>query len=181
MLKLHLLCATISSKKLYLKLWKLKQKSVWKSVTSEAFFKATDKEVCKRLVELEMRSGDNLSQDSLSWKAESNGIYFVKSFCKNSTADTDGVWKLVWSSLAPSNVEVFVWKLVLGRIPTKTELQKRESMSQQNSSCPLCSKDPETASHLFCHCPVTWLVRNRWCRLWGVHMVFSADVRNLLL
>ncbi|KAK8711439.1 hypothetical protein V6N13_146721 [Hibiscus sabdariffa] len=62
MLKLHLLCATISSKKLYLKLWKLKQKSVWKSVTSEAFFKATDKEVCKRLVELEMRSGDNLKE-----------------------------------------------------------------------------------------------------------------------
>ncbi|PPR95522.1 hypothetical protein GOBAR_AA25152 [Gossypium barbadense] len=39
----------------------------------------------------------------------------------------DKIWKLVWNGIATPNVELFVWRLMGGRIATKVELIKRDS------------------------------------------------------
>ncbi|GMI64746.1 hypothetical protein like AT4G29090 [Hibiscus trionum] len=69
-----------------------------------------------------------IGEDSVRWDASTNGFYKPAEFrqlLENSSCVNDPVWKIVWSNLAPPSVEAFVWKLIHGRIPTRTELVKR--------------------------------------------------------
>ncbi|KAL4295515.1 hypothetical protein GQ457_12G025940 [Hibiscus cannabinus] len=54
-------------------------------------------------------------------------------------------------------------------------------MQLSNTLCAFCLLEPETTSHLFCHCSVSWRIWNTWCRLWKVSLVFPANVRSMLL
>ncbi|KAL4334108.1 hypothetical protein GQ457_07G014090 [Hibiscus cannabinus] len=75
------------------------------------------------------------SSDALVWKADVSGIYNPKSFClitSSQGANTEIVWNLIWQNIAPPKVEAFLWRAILGRIPTLSELAKR-GVSVQNS------------------------------------------------
>ncbi|KAK8484740.1 hypothetical protein V6N11_030696 [Hibiscus sabdariffa] len=42
-------------------------------------------------------------------------------------------WMMVWSDLVPRNVECFMWKVIHGRIPTKSELAKRGLLNDNDT------------------------------------------------
>ncbi|KAE8676694.1 hypothetical protein F3Y22_tig00111582pilonHSYRG00680 [Hibiscus syriacus] len=66
--------------------------------------------------------------DSINWIGAGNGIYYPKIYCElvsSGESTRSKLWKFVWANLAPLKVEVFVWKLVHGRVPTNVELVKR--------------------------------------------------------
>ncbi|KAK8507838.1 hypothetical protein V6N12_074403 [Hibiscus sabdariffa] len=58
-------------------------------------------------------------KDTLKWLGSLNGIFSPKAFDEyvaNRGTNKDGVWKLIWTNLAPPKVEAFVWKTILLRI-----------------------------------------------------------------
>jgi hypothetical protein len=55
-----------------------------------------------------------------------------------------------WRTCAPPRVQFFGWLLVHGWVQCETSLLQRKVV--QDSTCELCNREPETASHLIFHC-----------------------------
>ncbi|KAL4388335.1 hypothetical protein GQ457_09G021820 [Hibiscus cannabinus] len=111
------------------------------------------------------------TMDVLKWEHASNGVYSAKKFCELESAlgsTEDKIWKLVWSGLAPPKVEGFLWKVILGRIPTLVELDKRGALHSSSTRCALCSRDEETVNHIFCLCEIGWKVWSKWVNEWRI-------------
>lgn len=68
----------------------------------------------------------------------------------------------IWKSFAPFKAKIAAWRLVKDRLPTKTNLLKRNLISHYETECCCCKSDSESASHLFLDCPGT---RSLWCKL----------------
>jgi len=63
------------------------------------------------------------------------------------------IFKLVWSlNVAPSAL-VGAWRLLLDRLPIRSNLV-RSTVQLGNLQCPLCQEGVETANHLFNTCSV---------------------------
>jgi hypothetical protein len=101
--------------------------------------------------------------DSWSWQPESDKVFTVKSaydvVAKLSVSTTENVqwhakvFQSLWKSPTPSKVCSFVWQLLHDRIPTKQNLIIRHVIVAGNDSlCPMCGLETETAEHLFLYC-----------------------------
>ncbi|CAN1181617.1 Putative ribonuclease H protein At1g65750 [Linum perenne] len=64
-----------------------------------------------------------------------------------------GAWNKLWTFPIPPKLHFFVWKCVLGVLPTRTALQAR--IPDFPRSCPVCESPAESVSHLLLFCPVT--------------------------
>ncbi|KAG8378978.1 hypothetical protein BUALT_Bualt07G0040600 [Buddleja alternifolia] len=70
--------------------------------------------------------------------------------------------KLVWKSKLHPRFKLFLWRIIMGVIPTKDRLDKKISVG--DTSCIFCHQEPDSLEHLFIRCPVAqqvWLV-SRW-------------------
>ncbi|KAK8663773.1 hypothetical protein V6N13_083578 [Hibiscus sabdariffa] len=117
------------------------------------------------------------SVDSLRWAANSNSFYSPKSFCilaKNANNGSDDLWRLVWANVAPPKAEVFLWRLLLGKIPIMVELAKRGVLHRGSIGCPLFSSGNESINHLFCHCRVSWALWQHFCSIWNIQLVMPG-------
>ncbi|KAL4302406.1 hypothetical protein GQ457_10G004110 [Hibiscus cannabinus] len=59
------------------------------------------------------------TRDSLKWSGSSNGLYSPKAFCEAVALGEEVpnyMWRVVWSNLAPPNVEAFLWKVIHLRV-----------------------------------------------------------------
>lgn len=97
----------------------------------------------KELLELLHPDLDSLNlkqglRDSWYWKAEPIGSFSVKSAYevqRGAVVTEDGtIFKLLWTTLAPSNSLVFSWKVFLNRIQSIANL-KRRNIIQQGPQC----------------------------------------------
>jgi hypothetical protein len=70
------------------------------------------------------------------------------------------VFKRLWNCAAPSKVRAFVWQMLLGRVPTKTNLLKRRMITTEQVMCVFCGRCPELEIHLFLSCDGAFKV---WC------------------
>jgi hypothetical protein len=70
------------------------------------------------------------------------------------------VFKRLWNCAAPSKVRAFVWQVLLGRVPTKTNLLKRRMITTEQVMCVFCGRCPELEIHLFLSCDGAFKV---WC------------------
>lgn len=76
----------------------------------------------------------------------------------------------VWNRWAPTKVNSFVWRLIQDRIPTLSNLKKRNIITQEEwSRCRLCEEDcEENAAHLFLSCRFAsevWQILLSWLKL----------------
>nr|KYP70977.1 hypothetical protein KK1_010219 [Cajanus cajan] len=85
---------------------------------------------------------------------------------ENLIGEENSVFKWLWSIKAPPKALIFLWRVINGGIPTVDNLLKRNiTLSDQQSLCVLCKSDRESASHLFCSCPVVhkvWKICLGW-------------------
>ncbi|XP_071700547.1 uncharacterized protein [Rutidosis leptorrhynchoides] len=82
-------------------------------------------------------------------------------------------------SLIPKKVEVFVWRVLKGRIPVLVELDKR-GVDLHSVRCPICDNDIESICHSLLTCEK---VRNVWHKIfdwWSVRRPPNLDLRSLL-
>jgi hypothetical protein len=84
----------------------------------------------------------------------------------------------VWHRFIPTKVSLFVWCLLLNRLPTKDNLLRRRIVQVDDTVCAYGCGEPESASHLFleCHVPNTvWLYVRQWI---GIPTVLPCQVRE---
>lgn len=65
----------------------------------------------------------------------------------------------------PGKVNLLLWRVRLGRLPTKRNLIRR-GVDLSSDSCPLCHSAPESEDHLFLHCSTGKEIRasiKTWC------------------
>ncbi|KAF5765755.1 putative transcription factor WD40-like family [Helianthus annuus] len=88
-------------------------------------------------------------------------------------------YDFAWSKWVPKKINIFVWRAVLNRLPTVSNLQVRNCFSSDIKCC-LCDDSEETAEHLLCSCIVAsrvWSYIERWCK---VSRFFVFSVRDLI-
>jgi len=69
------------------------------------------------------------------------------------------VFVQLWKSPAPSKVVAFSWRALLNRIPTRSNLIRRNAIpTSVNSHCVFCNMVEESTNHLFLHCLETWKI-----------------------
>ena len=95
-------------------------------------------------------------RDEWVWKAEPSGIYSTKSAYnllqgEIIEASADGVFAELWKLKVPKKVSVFAWRLIRDRLPTKTNLRRRQ-VEMSDCLCPFCMTSEESAGHLFFQC-----------------------------
>ena len=65
----------------------------------------------------------------------------------------------LWKLRIPAKSAVFAWRLIRDRLPTKSNLRRRQ-VEVNDMLCPFCSNKEEDAAHLFFNCskilPLWW-------------------------
>ncbi|GJX32988.1 RNA-directed DNA polymerase, eukaryota, reverse transcriptase zinc-binding domain protein [Tanacetum coccineum] len=72
-----------------------------------------------------------------------------------------------WIKSIPIKVNVFAWKLYLNRLPTRSNLSRRNALLP-SLACPLCDHVLEDSSHLFFGCSVAKDIQKLICRWWNL-------------
>ena len=115
-------------------------------------------------------------EDRWVWTPEEGGGFSVRSSYKvleeallldeGSPRLEEEVFATLWKSPAPSKVVAFSWTALLDRIPTRSNLRRRNMLEPEESLlCVLCGEREETTTHLFLHCEVTskiWRAMLNW-------------------
>lgn len=74
------------------------------------------------------------SADAFVWWRDAHGLFVKSSYATLVNIYVDGLpleenkdkaFKLLWSSNIPSNIQAFVWRLILNWMQTRDELSKR--------------------------------------------------------
>lgn len=58
----------------------------------------------------------------------------------------------LWRARAPLKAQIFAWRLLRDRLPTKGNLVKRNTLGELDQSCCCCSIKDESAAHFFMRC-----------------------------
>ena len=122
------------------------------------------------------RAGD------VRWTLSSSGIFSVSSvrYAIDDLSLVPGDHKeFVWSNWVPSRVNVLAWRVFHGRLPTKSNLEKR-GLPLVSTSCPLCSNEVEDEKHLFIECNISRKVLLDICSWWGTNLNGIESVDHLL-
>ncbi|GKB51195.1 RNA-directed DNA polymerase, eukaryota, reverse transcriptase zinc-binding domain protein, partial [Tanacetum coccineum] len=72
-----------------------------------------------------------------------------------------------WNQYLPIKVNVFVWRLMLNRLPSRVNLDRR-NIEVDSLLCPSCLEDVETINHTFFNCDLTkdlWALLAKWWEL----------------
>ncbi|PWA32006.1 RNA-directed DNA polymerase, eukaryota [Artemisia annua] len=119
------------------------------------------------LANVELQNG----QDKARWTLDDQGIFSVAGTRSHidemRLLDQDFVTR--WCPFVPRKVNIFVWRVMLDRLPTLYNLSRR-GLEIEAISCPCCGTGMETISHVLFTCNLAkevWSKIVRWCQ---VHM-----------
>ena len=94
-----------------------------------------------------------------NWDLEADGMYTVRSLRKEiDSRILDAVQiKTTWCKAVPRKVNLFVWRLLRDKLPTRDNLQAR-GVDIPSHLCPACNCHPESTDHLFLRCSTAKIV-----------------------
>jgi hypothetical protein len=83
----------------------------------------------------------------------------------------------IWESPAPSKIIAFSWQLLLDRIPTRTNLEKRGMLPVGAPwECLGCVGMCENSTHLFLHCPCVMWVWGEIFKWLGISIIIPPSL-----
>ncbi|KAJ9554814.1 hypothetical protein OSB04_009428 [Centaurea solstitialis] len=91
----------------------------------------------------------------------------------------DGNGGTLWVPFLPKKVNVFRWRLKLGRIPTKEALDNM-GIDLDSLLCPRCGEEVEGVDHVFINCAAARDLWSRVGRWWKKSLVDIHSVSHLL-
>src|ERR1044072_5065033 len=108
--------------------------------------------------------------DEWIWSCCKEGCYTVKSayalLIGEDVAPNNEMYAALWECNIPSNIAGFGWRLLVDRLPTRSNLRRRAILqSAQDCLCPLCGEEEETSIHLMWRCTKTqpvWRLCDDW-------------------
>ncbi|GJR25093.1 RNA-directed DNA polymerase, eukaryota [Tanacetum coccineum] len=109
------------------------------------------------------------SEDRWVWDLNGDGVFRVKDV-RNLLDETflpKADTPTRWIKSIPIKVNVFVWKALQDRLPTRSNLVRRNILID-SLSCPICDGEPEDSSHLFFRCCLARDVTRLVCRWWDL-------------
>ncbi|GAU44390.1 hypothetical protein TSUD_100400 [Trifolium subterraneum] len=131
------------------------------------------------------------NEDGWGWIPENEGNFTVNStypFLVNMSSNDsplirvkEEVFRFIWKSKGPSKVTVFVWQLLLDKIPTRSNLQRRGMILEVKSrGCVFCDSEVESPIHLFLHCPCAAKVWYKVFKWLSLILILPPDVFTLM-
>ncbi|XP_016164765.1 uncharacterized protein LOC107607312 [Arachis ipaensis] len=83
--------------------------------------------------------------------------------------------------LSAEREDIVMWKFdnKVGRVNTKERLARLGVHIQSDSACVLCTKETESAEHLFLRCEVTWQVWCHWVLSFRREWVIPGTIKDL--
>ncbi|XP_020963842.1 uncharacterized protein LOC110265266 [Arachis ipaensis] len=125
-------------------------------------------------------------EDTVVWKFENRGIFSTNSVIQAIQLETLSAEIMsysftssLWKGFVPPRIELFGWFVLVGRVNTKERLTKLGVNIMSDSMCILCTKEVESAEHLFLRCEVTWQVWCKWLRSLGRDWVIPGTTKEL--
>nr|GEZ47986.1 RNA-directed DNA polymerase, eukaryota [Tanacetum cinerariifolium] len=111
----------------------------------------------------------SFSEDRWSWELNSDGVFHVKDIRR--FLDEFFLLKVDvatrWIKYVPIKINVFAWRVWLDRLPTRTNLLRR-NVSVPSLLCPTCFSSLEDISHLLFKCSLSVDVSRLICRWWDL-------------
>ncbi|GJQ94463.1 RNA-directed DNA polymerase, eukaryota, reverse transcriptase zinc-binding domain protein [Tanacetum coccineum] len=79
-----------------------------------------------------------------------------------------------WNRLIPIKVNVFIWRLILNKLPTRVNLDRKD-IDVGSILCPICMEDVETANHIFCSCNMAKDLWSMFAKWWDIDIPVCAN------
>ncbi|XP_071699026.1 uncharacterized protein [Rutidosis leptorrhynchoides] len=122
--------------------------------------------------------------DSWCWNMCNSGTFKTKILAEHIDSkilhvNSSSSSETIRNSLVPKKVEVFIWRVLKGRIPVLIELDKR-GVDLNSVRCPTCDNDIENINHFILSCDKT---RDVWAKIfdwWAVPRPQNLTVRSLV-
>nr|GEV01833.1 cysteine-rich receptor-like protein kinase 10 [Tanacetum cinerariifolium] len=114
--------------------------------------------------------------DSWSWSLDISAgfsVSSVRSFIDANTLDMDTTASR-WNRFIPIKVNVFLWRLMLNRLPTMVNLDMKD-IHVGSILCHICREDVETINHVFFSCKLAkklWFMLASW---WDIDILVCAN------
>nr|GEY11893.1 RNA-directed DNA polymerase, eukaryota, reverse transcriptase zinc-binding domain protein [Tanacetum cinerariifolium] len=80
-----------------------------------------------------------------------------------------------WNRLIPNKVNVFIWRLMLNKLPTRVNLDRRD-IDVGSILCPICIEDVETANHIFLSCNMAKDLWSLFAKWWEIDILVYANI-----
>ncbi|XP_071688642.1 uncharacterized protein [Rutidosis leptorrhynchoides] len=128
---------------------------------------------------MRFHSGDN---DRWVWQLDNNEIF--KSYTMASLLDEKLLHnsyqgqETVRNKLLPKKIEIFAWRALKKRIPTRVELDKK-CIDLDSVRCPVCDDDLETAEHALVFCRFAMEVWARVFQWWNLGNVSTLSIAEI--
>ncbi|GJR51855.1 RNA-directed DNA polymerase, eukaryota, reverse transcriptase zinc-binding domain protein [Tanacetum coccineum] len=93
-------------------------------------------------------------------------VAYIRSLVDSNTLDSASTGTR-WNRSIPIKVNVFNWRLMLNKLPTMVNLD-RKCIDVGTTLCPICEDDVETVNHIFLSCDMAkdlWALLARWREL----------------
>ncbi len=84
-----------------------------------------------------------------------------------------------WNSLIPQKVNLCVWRAVLGRLPSRTNLASR-GLEIADIRCPLCQSGEETVDHIMARCSFASCLWQKVLAWWQLPRTTPLDTKDAL-
>jgi hypothetical protein len=133
----------------------------------------------------------NNNHDQWRWILDSNGLFTVKSSYTNlldlrqvelQDAHVLEVIQRLWKSYVPSKVNVFGWRLLLNRLPTRATLHHCGILTNHHElSCIFCLQQTKDEKHIFFSCPFSKEVWNKILSWLGTSLQTGVQGRDHFL
>ncbi|GJR85663.1 reverse transcriptase domain, reverse transcriptase zinc-binding domain protein [Tanacetum coccineum] len=121
-------------------------------------------------------------RDKWRWTLNGDGDFSVKDLSRlveEKILDVErGGQETIWNKLVPKKVNIFVWRVLKGRIPVREELDKR-GIDLDSVLCPCCDSVVESCAHSLVLCD---LARGVWEKIfswWKVGNVNAFTIDEL--
>ncbi|XP_021995361.1 uncharacterized protein LOC110892510 [Helianthus annuus] len=110
-----------------------------------------------------------LGNDRWIWSPVASGKFSIRSFkvLASDQPPEDNVVKVPNCKWLPSKVNIFMWRVAMGRIPTKQALARR-NVSVSSNDCVFCGVGVENVEHLFTGCITAmrvWSCISQWANI----------------
>ncbi|KAK1398520.1 hypothetical protein POM88_008383 [Heracleum sosnowskyi] len=88
----------------------------------------------------------------------------------NASISQDCNFNRIWKQMVPPKVQMFMWKVLNGIIPTKALLFSRLVNFLDNSNCDLCKAQLEDLNHILWECEIAMQTWRKVLDWWGFHL-----------
>ncbi|XP_071700077.1 uncharacterized protein [Rutidosis leptorrhynchoides] len=124
------------------------------------------------------------TEDSWKWLLDNNGSFATKiltGIIDDKKLNTQTIFEeTVRNKAIPQKINIFSWREKMGRLPTRSELDKR-GIDLNTTLCPLCNDHVENLEHALTQCHHVKNVWTSFLKWWNLHFINVSNLNDALI